>query len=78
HEEREKLAKKFISGAGGASDGDETGEREVNRVAVTIRLPAYYIKDVARIKRLTGQTLNATYIELLRDAIKQKLKDLEG
>jgi hypothetical protein len=75
-QEKEKLARNFIDGARGG-EKNELEEREVNKVAITIRIPEYYLKDIDRIQRLTGQTKNAIYIEILRNAIKLKLKELE-
>lgn len=73
--EKEMRAKKFLSGATNA--GDDPEERDVRKVAVTLRIPEYYVQDIDRIHRLTGQTKNAIYIEILRNAIKNKLKELE-
>jgi hypothetical protein len=77
--QKELLKKKFIEGAPGAvSDDDQTAiERDTNRTTVTMRVPRYYVEDLNKIQKLTGQTKNAIYIDILRNAIKLKLKELQ-
>jgi len=72
-QQKEKLAKKLLSGA----ESDFDNEPEITKIPVTIRIPEYCLKDIDRIRRLTGQTKNSIYIDLLRNAIKQKLRELE-
>lgn len=72
-EQKEKLAQKLIAGA-----GKVPGEEEVHKNrAITIRIPDQYHRDIEKIHRKTGLTRNAVCIELLRVAIRQKLKELE-
>ena len=73
-QQKEKQIKRILSGANPEIDDEEP---DVTKIAVTIRIPEYYLKDIDRIKRLTGQTKNSIYIDLLRNAIKQKLRELE-
>ncbi|MCK4607862.1 MAG: hypothetical protein KAT71_00110 [Gammaproteobacteria bacterium] len=42
-----------------------------------IRMPESYIKDLQEITNLTGISRNAICLELLRPAIKRKLKELK-
>jgi hypothetical protein len=42
-----------------------------------MRVPRYYVEDLNKIQKLTGQTKNAIYIDILRNAIKLKLKELQ-
>lgn len=77
--EKELLKKKFISGAPGAADEGQPSieERDTTRVTLTMRVPRYFADDLNHIAKLSGQTKNATYIEILRVAIKVKLKELQ-
>ena len=45
--------------------------------AIFIRAPESYLEDIHEIVNLTGLTMNAVCLELLRPAIKRKLKELK-
>lgn len=75
-DQKEKQIQKILGAVPSASDGINTEERDTQRVTLTMRVPKYYIDDLNHIAKLTGQTKNAIYIDILRNAIKQKLKEL--
>lgn len=68
--EREKKIKKLLN----EDDADTIDERDMKTVSELIRVPKWYIDDVREIARLTGQTKNAIWIDILPDAIRQKMK----
>lgn len=75
-EQKEKKIQNILGGVPDTSRAIGLEERDTQRVALTMRVPKYYIDDLNHIARLTGQTKNAIYIDILRNAIKQKLKEL--
>ena len=76
--EKEKLEKKFLEGANpeNQEDSDEEFLEEIKTKTILIRAPVSYHKNLLRIRKVTGMTINGVCLELLWPAIKQKLKDL--
>ena len=76
--EREKLEKKFLEGA--SQDVQEENEEELleemKTKTIIIRAPISYHKNLLKIRKVTGITINGICLELLWSAIKQKLKEL--
>lgn len=76
--EREKLEKKFLEGAAypDAQEEQEEQPEEIKTKTIIIRAPSSYHKNLLKIRKVTGMTINGICLELLWPAIKQKLKDL--
>jgi len=76
--EREKLEKKFLEGANHNTQEEYEDEsiEEIKTKAIIIRAPVSYHKNLQKIRKVTGMTINGICLELLWPAIKQKLKDL--
>lgn len=58
------------------SENKSRKEKEVNK-AFLIRAPKSYWSDIQEIVNYTGLSMNAVCLELLRPAIKKKLKELK-
>jgi hypothetical protein len=71
--EKEKLANQFIEGANKKLDI----EVPVKTKTLFLRAPESYYDDIHKIMKLTGLSMNAICLELLRPAIKQKLKEIK-
>lgn len=52
-------------------------ERKLETKNIFIRAPKSYHDDLNEISRLTGISVNAVCLELLRPAIKERLKELK-
>jgi hypothetical protein len=74
-EEKDKLAKKFLHGANPEEEDEERSEKSKTKT-ILIRAPESYHKNLLKIRKITGMTINGVCLELLWPAIKQKLKDL--
>lgn len=78
--EIEKLEKKFLEGANPDAQEDQEEEssivEEIKVKQIIIRAPISYHKNLLKIRKVTGMTINGICLELLWSAIKQKLKDL--
>ena len=79
--EKEKKAEEFISfgttsEAKTRKDGLEPAKKEPVKT-VYLRVPQSYWQDIQEIIALTGLTMNAVCLELLRTSIKKKLKELK-
>ena len=77
--EREKLEKKFLDGANPDAQEEHEEPEEVEELKIKtliIRAPESYHKNILKIRKVTGMTINGICLELLWPAIKQKLKDL--
>ena len=77
--EKEKLEKKFLEGANPDAQEEHDAEdpiEEIKTKTIIIRAPASYHKNLLKIRKVTGMTINGICLELLWPAIKQKLKDL--
>jgi hypothetical protein len=55
---------------------NEKGKEKKDKYGIYIRVPESLYLEIQDIVSLTGLTINAICLELLRPAIKQKLKDL--
>lgn len=73
-EEKEKLANKFIQVP---VDGKVKEVSKQKAVPLYLRVPESLIKDIRTIIGVTGLTMNAICLEILRPAIKKKLKELK-
>jgi hypothetical protein len=51
--------------------------KDIKTRSLFIRAPAYYYHDIQDIVKMTGLSMNAVCLELLRPAIKAKLKELK-
>ena len=78
--EKEKLANDFLNFA------DTTQQKEAKKteplkkepiVPLYLRIPVSFKRDIDEIIALTGLSQNAVCLELLRPAIKKKLKELK-
>lgn len=80
-QEKEKKAEEFIS-FGGTSELKAKKDRPIEPAkkeptkTVYLRVPQSYWQDIQEIISLTGLSMNAVCLELLRSAIKKKLKEL--
>ena len=72
--QKEKLAKKIEQGSKDLYEEEDLQKAKTK--AILIRAPETYHRDIRKIMHLTGLTMNAVCLELLRPAIKQKLKEL--
>ena len=65
---------------GASQDVQEENEEELleemKTKTIIIRAPISYHKNLLKIRKVTGITINGTCLELLWSAIKQKLKEL--
>jgi hypothetical protein len=77
-EERERRAKQIEEGANKPGKPITSTEPTGKIKAFQMRLPESYYTDLLEIKRYTGLTVNAICIELLRVAIKERLKELRN
>ena len=80
-EEKEKLAEKFIQASEEAVSMDLDNisfklkqKKEIK--TIYIRAPESYWEDIQEIMAMTGLSMNAVCLELLRPVIKRKLKEL--
>ncbi len=80
-EEKEKKAEAFMNLI---DDKNTIEKQEKQRVltkektkAMLIRFPSSLIEDLKEISALSGISINAICLELLRPSIKKKLKELE-
>lgn len=76
--EKDKKEKEFISFDKGSSDKKEA-PRSVKEATKTLylRAPESYWNDIQEIMNLTGLSMNAVCIELLRPAIRKKIRELK-
>lgn len=76
--EKDKKEKEFISFNKGTPDKQEI-VRSVKESTKTLylRAPESYWNDIQEIMNLTGLSMNAVCIELLRPAIRKKLRELK-
>ena len=81
NEEKEKKADDFINQIDKINiETTETQPhptKKENKKTFLIRMPESYIADLKEITNLTGITRNAICLELLRPAIKDKLRELK-
>ena len=79
--EKEKRAEDFISFSSTTAPKqmlgktNEKGKKEPTKT-IYLRAPQSYFNDIQEIVLLTGLSINAVCLELLRPAIKNKLKEL--
>lgn len=79
--EKERRAEEFIS-FNDASAQKHLSERKIEKgkkeptKTIYLRVPPSYSDDIQEIVSLTGLSINAVCLELLRPAIKSKLKEL--
>lgn len=80
--EKERRAEEFISFSESIAQKNlserkvEKGKREPTKT-MYLRVPLSYSDDIQEIVSLTGLSINAVCLELLRPAIKNKLKELK-
>ncbi|MDP4154038.1 MAG: hypothetical protein Q8929_00250 [Bacillota bacterium] len=75
--EKEKKADAFINLANENTDQFENKLRREPTKSIFLRAPQSFWKDIQEIMALTGLTMNAVCLELLRPALKKKLKELK-
>ena len=79
--EKEKRAEDFVSFSSTATPKQllektiEKGKKEPTKT-IYLRAPQSYFNDIQEIVSLTGLSINAVCLELLRPAIKNKLREL--
>lgn len=77
-EERERRARQIEEGANKPGKPIPAFPEPIGKLKpVTIRIPESFIKDLKEIKKYTGLPVNSICLELLRVAIKQKLKEVK-
>lgn len=84
--EKEKKAEDFLNFYdSGNSNNEEKKEKLPERILkkeptkrITVRLPQSLADDLTEISAITGISVNSALIELLRNNVKQKLKDLKS
>ncbi len=76
--EKDQKEKEFISFDKGTPDKQETS-RSLKEATKTLylRAPESYWNDIQEIMNLTGLSMNAVCIELLRPAIRKKIRELK-
>ena len=74
--EKEKKADAFINLADENKEQSNKIQREPIK-PIFIRAPQSFWKDIQEITSLTGLSINAVCLELLRPALKKKLKELK-
>ena len=76
--EKDKKEKAFVSFDNGISNKQEVS-RSVKEPTKTLylRAPESYWNDIQEIMNLTGLSMNAVCIELLRPALRKKLRELK-
>lgn len=79
-EEKAKKAAAFINQEDmGIKNEEENEIKKVPSKKILLRFPQTYLDDIKKIMALTGLSRNAICLELLRPALKKKLKEiLEG
>lgn len=77
-EEKDRKEKEFLSFDKGGSENSEV-KRAVKESTKTLylRAPESYWDDIQEIMNLTGLSMNAVCLELLRPAIRKKLRELK-
>lgn len=78
--EKDKKAKEFlnfIECVDIASNFDKVIKKEPVKI-LYLRAPESYLKDIKEIMALTGLSMNAVCLELLRPAIKRKLREIKN
>lgn len=73
NEEKEKLSAKFM-------EVHEPAENAIIKRKVKplyLRVPDSFLNDIKEISAVTGLTMNAVCLDILRPAIKNKLKELK-
>lgn len=77
-EKKERLADKFIESAGKIPEIDNSKRKSLGKTKpLYLRAPQSYHDDLQEIMKLTGLSMNAVCLELLRHGIKEKLKELK-
>ena len=85
--EKEKRAEEFLNFFNERDSESLQGQEKivVGRVLIkeptkriTMRLPESLAEDITEISALTGLSMNSVSLELLRGAVKQKLKDIKS
>lgn len=77
-QEKEKKANDFINSIEEKTDHFESNiSKKEPTKSIFLRAPQSFWKDIQEIISLTGLSMNAVCLELLRPAIKKKLKELK-
>lgn len=79
--EKDKKAKEFLTFIDNASNNNlnfyNYFKKEPTKI-LYLRAPESYWKDIKEIMNLTGLSMNAVCLELLRPAIKRKLREIKN
>ena len=73
-EEKEKLASKFIQAPTNSGIKENSKQKAI---PLYLRVPESLIADIHEIVTVTGLSMNAICLEILRPAIKRRLKELK-
>lgn len=79
NEEKEQKEKEFLSFDKPSTDEPKDNRRASKEPAkiLFLRAPENYWNDIQEIMNLTGLSMNAVCLELLRPAIRKKLRELK-
>ena len=78
--EKDKKAKEFLTFIDNVSNNNSVSsflKKEPSKI-LYLRVPESYWKDIKEIMNLTGLSMNAVCLELLRPAIKRKLREIKN
>lgn len=77
-EEKEKKEKEFLSfDKSSTTSSDTKRASKESTKTLYLRAPESYWNDIQEIMNLTGLTMNAVCLELLRPSIRKKLRELK-
>lgn len=77
--EKDKKTKEFLTFIDKVSDNNVNNflKKEPTKI-LYLRVPESYWKDIKEIMNLTGLSMNAVCLELLRPAIKRKIREIKN
>lgn len=76
--EKDKKAKEFLTFIDNVSNNFYNHSVKEPTKILYLRAPESYWKDIKEIMNLTGLSMNAVCLELLRPAIKRKLREIKN
>lgn len=79
-EEKEKKADAFVNFTNEKSTAEQEKPVAIKKEktkAMPVRFPASMMENIREISALTGLSMNSTILELIRPAIKARLKELK-
>ena len=77
--EKEKKAREFLTFTESLDNKNDTNKKEKEPTKILyLRAPESYWKDLHEITILTGLSMNAVCLELLRPVIKKKLREIKN